>query len=164
MAEQTPLTLTVVSDIHYYSKKTGTSGKAYEAANAKSQKLLAECPEVLEAAFRQIAKDDRSDIVLVSGDTTNNGEVESHRECIALLNTLKEAGKRVYVITATHDYQDSGETDGYVGDEKVKAPALHREELWELYRPFGPDEAIAVHRESMSYIVQLAEVSAFCAE
>ena len=50
MAEQTPLTLTVVSDIHYYSKKTGTSGKAYEAANAKSQKLLAECPEVLEAA------------------------------------------------------------------------------------------------------------------
>ena len=79
MAEQTPLTLTVVSDIHYYSKKTGTSGKAYEAANAKSQKLLAECPEVLEAAFRQIAKDDRSDIVLVSGDTTNNGEVESHR-------------------------------------------------------------------------------------
>ena len=157
MAEQTPLTLTVVSDIHYYSKKTGTSGKAYEAANAKSQKLLADCPEVLEAAFRQIAKDDRSDIVLVSGDTTNNGEVESHRECIALLNTLKEAGKRVYVITATHDYQDSGETDGYVGDEKVKAPALHREELWELYRPFGPDEAIAVHRESMSYIVQLAE-------
>ena len=32
---------------------------------------------MLEAAFRQIAKDDRSDIVLVSGDTTNNGEVES---------------------------------------------------------------------------------------
>lgn len=157
MAEQVPLTLTVVSDIHYYSKKTGTSGKAYEAANAKSQKLLADCPEVLEAAFRQIAKDDRSDIVLVSGDTTNNGETESHRECIALLNTLKAAGKRVYVITATHDYQDSGETDGYVGDEKVKVPALHREELWELYRPFGPDEAIAVHRESMSYIVQLAE-------
>lgn len=158
MAEkQAPLTLTVVSDIHYYSKKIGVSGKAYNIANAKSQKLLAECPEVLEAAFRQIAKDDRSDIVLVSGDTTNNGEAESHRECIELLNTLKAAGKRVYVITATHDYQESGETDGYVGDEKIKVPALRREELWELYRPFGPDEAIAVHRESMSYIVQLAE-------
>ena len=158
MAEQqAPLTLAVVSDIHYYSKKTGVSGKAYETANAKSQKLLADCPEVLEAAFHQIAKDDRSDIVLVSGDTTNNGEVESHRECIALLNRLKAAGKRVYVITATHDYQDSGETDGYQGDQKVKVPALRREELWELYRSFGPDEAIAVHRESMSYIVQLAD-------
>ena len=43
------------------------------------------------------------------------------------------------------------------GRRKGQAPALHREELWELYRPFGPDEAIAVHRESMSYIVQLAE-------
>lgn len=158
MAEQqAPLTLAVVSDIHYYSKKTGVSGKAYETANAKSQKLLADCPEVLEAAFHQIAKDDRSNIVLVSGDTTNNGEVESHRECIALLNRLKAAGKRVYVITATHDYQESGETDGYQGDQKIKAPALRREELWELYRSFGPDEAIAVHRESMSYIVQLAE-------
>lgn len=158
MAEQqAPLTLAVISDIHYYSKKTGVSGKAYEQANAKSQKLLADCPEVLEAAFRQLAKDDRSDIVLVSGDTTNNGEVESHRECIALLNELKAAGKRVYVITATHDYQASGETDGYAGDQKIKAPALRREELWELYRPFGPDEAIAVHRESMSYIIQLAE-------
>lgn len=158
MAEQqAPLTLAVVSDIHYYSKKTGVSGKAYETANAKSQKLLADCPEVLEAAFHQIAKDDRSDIVLVSGDTTNNGEVESHWECIALLNRLKAAGKRVYVITATHDYQDSGETDGYQGDQKVKVPALRRKELWELYRSFGPDEAIAVHRESMSYIVQLAD-------
>lgn len=158
MAEkQAPLTLTVISDLHYYSKKTGVSGKAYEAANAKSQKLLADCPEVLEAAFRQIAKDGRSDIVLISGDTTNNGEVESHRECVALLHELKAAGKRVYVITATHDYQDSGETDGYAGDQKVKVPALRREELWELYRPFGPDEAIAVHRESMSYIAQLAD-------
>ena len=137
MAEQTPLTLTVVSDIHYYSKKTGTSGKAYEAANAKSQKLLAECPEVLEAAFRQIAKDDRSDIVLVSGDTTNNGEVESHRECIALLNTLKEAGKRVYVITATHDYQDSGETDGYVGDERSRRPPCIGKSYGSCIAPLG---------------------------
>lgn len=158
MAEKkAPLTLTVISDIHYYSKKTGVSGKAYELDNAKSQKLLADCPEVLQAAFRQIAKDGRSEIVLVSGDMTNNGEVESHRECIALLQELKAAGKRVYVITATHDYQDSGETDGYSGDEKIKVPALRRGELWELYRPFGPDEAIAVHRESMSYIVQLAD-------
>ena len=161
MAEQTPLTLTVVSDIHYYSKKTGTSGKAYEAANAKSQKLLAECPEVLEAAFRQIAKDDRSDIVLVSGDTTNNGEVESHRECIALLNTLKEAGKRVYVITATHDYQDSGETDGYVGDEKVKAPALHMGAVSPLWAGRGDRRAPGEHE---LHCPTGGGVSAFCAE
>lgn len=154
---QKPLYLTVISDIHYYSKKTGVSGKAYDFANAKSQKLLADCPEVLEAAFRQIAKDQRSEIVLLSGDTTNNGEVDSHRECLALLRRLKDAGKRVYVLTSTHDYQESGETEGYAGDEKIQVPALRREELWELYRPFGPDEALAVHRESMSYIVQLAE-------
>ncbi len=26
-----------------------------------------------------------------------------------------------------------------------------------MYKEFGPDEAIAVHRDSMSYVVQLAD-------
>ena len=30
-----PLTVTVITDTHYYSKKLGTSGTAYETANNK---------------------------------------------------------------------------------------------------------------------------------
>ena len=67
-----PLTLTVLTDTHYYSKENGTNGKAYDFANLKSQKLLAECPEVLFEAFKQIENDSESDIVLISGDVTNN--------------------------------------------------------------------------------------------
>ena len=32
-----PLTVTVITDTHYYAKSTGISGAAYETANAKSQ-------------------------------------------------------------------------------------------------------------------------------
>lgn len=153
-----PLTLTVITDTHYYSEKIGTSGKAYDTANAKSQKLLVGSRELLEAAFLQIKKDGRTDIVLLSGDTTNNGERDSHLEFTEMLRDLKRSGKRVYVLTATHDYQEEGWTWGYnSGDERVKVPALKREELFDLYREFGPDEAIAVHRKSMSYIIQLAD-------
>ncbi|MFQ7115418.1 MAG: hypothetical protein ACLRPJ_03830 [Acutalibacteraceae bacterium] len=53
---KTPLTVTVITDTHYYSKKTGTKGKAYDAANAKSQKLLKYSEELLRAAFKQIKK------------------------------------------------------------------------------------------------------------
>lgn len=152
-----PLTVTVITDTHYYAKSTGTEGKAYEAANTKSQLLLKYSAELLDAAFRQIKADKRTDIVLISGDTTSNGEYDSHREFIEMLRDLKAAGKRVYVITATHDYQDDGQTNSYVGDEKVKIPAAKREELYDMYREFGPDEALSVHRDSMSYVVQLQE-------
>ena len=102
-------------------------GKAYDAANTKSQLLLKDAPALLDAAFRQIKADKRTDIVLLSGDTTSNGDYDSHKEFIAMLRDLKAAGKRVYVITATHDYQDDGQTTAYRDDEKIKIPAAKRE-------------------------------------
>ena len=152
-----PLTVTVITDTHYYSKKLGTSGEAYEIANNKSGVLLAESREMLEAAFTQIAEDTRTDIVLLSGDTTSNGDYDSHHEFIDMLRGLKEKGKRVYVLTATHDYQWEGTHHRYEGSERVTIPAAKREELFDMYKEFGPDEALAVHEESMSYIIQLAD-------
>ena len=152
-----PLTVTVITDTHYYSKKLGVSGEAYEIANNKSGILLAESREMLEAAFTQIANDTRTDIVLLSGDTTSNGDFDSHKEFIEMLRDLKSKGKRVYVLTATHDYQWDGAHHRYEGSEKVTIPAAKREELYDMYKEFGPDEALAVHEESMSYIVQLEE-------
>ncbi len=152
-----PLTVTVITDTHYYSKNLGTSGVAYEIANNKSGVLLAEAAEMLEAAFTQIAKDTRTDIVLLSGDTTSNGDLDSHREFIEMLRDLKSKGKKVYVLTATHDYKGDGTHHKYVGDERVPTPAAKREELYDMYKEFGPDEAFAVHRQSMSYIIQLQD-------
>lgn len=152
-----PLTVTVITDTHYYSKKLGTSGAAYEIANNKSGVLLAESREMLEAAFSQIAKDERTDIVLLSGDTTSNGDYDSHHEFIEMLRDLKSKGKRVYVLTATHDYKWDGTHHKYVKDERVTIPAAKREELYDMYKEFGPDEALAVHRQSMSYIIQLQD-------
>lgn len=152
-----PLTITVLSDVHHYSIKSGTSGKAYDAANAKSQKLLSESGDVLRATFDKIASDKSNDIVLVSGDITNNGELTAHEEIIEMFNDLKAKGKRVYVITATHDFRDNGVTDAYDGDNKITTPTATRAMLYDMYRSFGPDEAIAVHRDSMSYVVQLCE-------
>ena len=152
-----PLTLTVLTDTHYYSKENGTSGKAYDFANLKSQKLLAESPEVLAEAFRQIKNDTESEIVLISGDVTNNGELNSHAGFISMLRDLKAKGKKVYVITATHDFREGGVTNGYDGDNVYDVPTARRSMLFDMYREFGPDEALDVHLPSMSYVVQLAE-------
>lgn len=152
-----PLTVYVLTDTHYYSKKIGTSGEAYEFDNLKSQKLLANCAEVLSAAFKQISEDKDNNIVLISGDVTNNGELESHEEFIEMLREFRKQGKKVYVITATHDFRGGGKTHAYRGDKKIEIPAATRDMLFDMYREFGPDEALSVHRQSMSYIVQLCD-------
>ncbi len=152
-----PLTIQFVTDTHYYSRKGGTEGKAYERAEAKSQKIIKDSDLVIKRAFDMLVEDDSTDIVVLSGDTTRDGEIESHKEIIEMLRDLKRRGKRVYVITATHDFRPGGVADGYQGDEVVKVPAVeNRHDLWDMYYEFGPNEAIATFEQSLCYVVQLA--------
>ena len=151
-----PLKINIISDIHYYSHKTGITGKGFEKENAKTPNDLYNCEKILSSLMQQLAEDE-CEIVLVSGDVTTQAELEAHEGVIELLRSLRKAGKRVYVITATHDFHGDGMTRRYEGDEAVRVPSAVREELWDMYREFGPDEAISVHRDSMSYVVQLCD-------
>ena len=152
-----PLKIQFITDTHYYSRKGGTEGKAYEKAESKSQKVIKDSDLVIKAGFDMLCEDTSTDIVVLAGDTTRDGEIESHKEFIEMLRDLKKCGKRVYVITATHDYRDGGVADGYDGDNQIKVPAIEeRHDLWDMYYEFGPNEAISTHPDSMSYVVQLA--------
>lgn len=152
-----PLKVQFITDVHYYSTKLGTHGKAYDKMESKSQMVIKDSPLVIKRAFDMLCEDTSTDIVLLSGDTTHDGEIQSHEEFIEMLRDLKKRGKRVYVITATHDYQDNGIAYACEGDERVEVPAVgDRHDLWDMYYEFGPNEAIAVHKESMCYVVQLA--------
>lgn len=147
--------LTVITDTHYYSPLTGTCGKAYENALMKSQKLLNGSREVLQSAFEMIKSDTTSDHVLIAGDVTNDGEEAAHTEFREMLRALKKSGKKVYVITATHDYKEKCKK--YDGDHIKEMPGLKRDELFEFYKEFGPEDAICVNQKYMSYIVQLPD-------
>ncbi len=152
-----PLKIQFITDLHYYSRKGGTEGTAYEKAEAKSQKIIKDSDLVIKAGFDILCEDTSTDIIVLAGDTTKDGEIESHKEFIEMLRDLKKRGKRVYVITATHDYREGGVTDGYDGDKKIQVPAVeNRHDLWDMYYEFGPEEAIATFEKSLCYVVQLA--------
>ena len=152
-----PLKIQFITDLHYYSRKIGTEGKAYEKAESKSQKVIKDSDLVIKRGFDMLCEDTSTDIVVLSGDTTRDGEIESHKEFIEMLYDLKKRGKRVYVITATHDYRGGGVAPGYDGDNEIEVPAVEdRHDLWKMYYDFGPSEAIAVHEDQMCYVVQLA--------
>lgn len=152
-----PLKIQFITDTHYYSRKGGTEGAAYDKAESKSQKIIKDTDLVLKAGFDMLCEDASTDIVVLAGDTTRDGEIESHKEFIEMLRDLKKRGKRVYVITATHDFRDGGVADGYDGDETIQVPAVeNRHDLWDMYYEFGPNEAIATFEKSLCYVVQLA--------
>ena len=156
-SKNAPLKVQIITDPHYYSRTIGTEGKAYKKAESKSQKVIKDSDLVIDTAWDMLCEDTSTDIVLLAGDTTKDGEIASHQEFIEKLRELKSRGKRVYVITATHDYQDDGLADGYKGDDKIKVPAATRDMLWKMYYEFGPSEAISYHLPSMSYVVQLCD-------
>lgn len=141
----------LVTDTHHY-------GSCFEydlEKNRGDQQCRAETGAILDSAFDLIANDKTADILLVAGDVTCNGEKESHLELIEKLNRLKAAGKRIYLITATHDYND--EPKPIIKATGEKAGPTKREELPGLYRDFGMSEALSVHEESFCYSVKLME-------
>lgn len=152
-----PLKIQFITDLHYYSRKCGTEGAAYDKAEAKSQKIIKDSDLVIKAGFDILCEDTSTDIVVLAGDTTKDGEIDSHKEFIEMLRDLKKRGKRVYVITATHDYREEGYTNGYEGDHNIQVPTVaNRHDLWDMYYEFGPNEAIATFEKSLCYVVQLA--------
>lgn len=149
-----PLDLVVFTDTHYYSNKLGIDTPSYKKYDATNQKAVKNSPQIISAAFAQIAKSECKNIIFC-GDATCDGDYDSHLEFIKLLYALKKCGKRVFAITSTHDYQDNGKTACYTGDKKTFISAPERTELFKMYKNFGPDDAFSVFE--MSYAAELDE-------
>ena len=146
--------LLLITDTHYFAEKLGCRGDAYREFMKYEQKCFAETQAINEAAFRFLNGTDLADTVLIAGDLSFNGEKESHLGFIELLKDLKAHGKRVFVITAGHDWKDHPFAFDETG--RLEPEGTKREELFDLYYEYGFKDAIAVDRENLSYVAQLA--------
>lgn len=138
----------LVTDTHHYAYKS------LGFSDHEDQKCLNETGAIIDAVIEKFIAQDEINIILIAGDLTNNGERASHAEFIEKLRRLKAAGKKVYVITATHDYglRELNESET-VENDSGKA---YRSELREMYYDFGFNEAIAEYTDPMSYVAQIA--------
>lgn len=150
-----PFRFFVVTDTHYFENDLGASGEAYEKRSATDQKCIAETGAIIDAGFSQLLEDHDTQTVLIPGDLIFNGEKESHRGFLKKLQRLQANGKKIYLITAKHDFNDA--PVGYVGDHEVPVEGTAREELYALYYEFGFSTAISEHRRTLSYVAQLAD-------
>lgn len=148
----------VMADPHFFDTALGCSGKEYEEFMHYEQKCFAETESINKSVFEFLKKADEADIVLIAGDLSFNGEKKSHEGFIKLLYDLKNSGKKIYVVTADHDFKWKRE-DTFAFSENGRYSPEHteREELTELYRDFGFGDAIAIDKQHLSYVAQLSD-------
>lgn len=151
------LSFYLVTDTHYYDSSFKASGSAYESRSMTDQKCVAETSAIIDAGFEKLAADKDTEIILIPGDLVYRGEYQSHIGFRERLYKLKNQGKRIYLITARHDYCEDGEPVEFEGDKLIPVKGMPREELRDFYKDFGFDESISEHYESMSYVVQLQQ-------
>lgn len=154
-----PLKFVVMTDTHYYSKRNWIAGNYNDLPPANDQLLRKYSEEIIKHTFEELIQDNETDIILISGDLTNNGEIKSHEEMRELLRKLKAGGKKIFVTTATHDYYNDY-MPAFVPDENgndVPVPQFTRDMLFDYYSEFGISNALSVHKESMSYVSQLTD-------
>ncbi len=149
-----PISFYLVTDTHYFENSLGPGGKAFENNMRTEQYFVKESSAIVKTTFERISKDTEADLVIIPGDLTKNGEKESHLSFIKELYALKEKGKRIFVITAGHDYNDSA----YVlqGDGPVPVEGASFDDLCEMYRDFGYGEALAIDEPTHSYVAEVA--------
>ncbi|HML83703.1 MAG TPA: metallophosphoesterase, partial [Bacteroidales bacterium] len=93
----------VISDLHIMDPSLlEADGVAFQTYLAYDRKMLRESVVISEAMIENvIAK--KPNILLVAGDLTKDGEKVSHEKVASLLQKVKDAGIKVYVICGNHD-------------------------------------------------------------
>ena len=150
-----PFKFFVITDTHYFAKSLSASGKPYEEFMDFEQKCYAETPYINDAVFDYLAKQTETDTILIAGDLSFNGEKASHEEFSALLKKVKDAGKKIYVVTAGHDIEQNPFEYNEEGRQHVEGVKFA--DLYDYYREFGYDDAISFYKENLSYVAQLAD-------
>ena len=147
-----PVKFYLLTDTHYFENDLGVEGKAFEDYMKKEQYFMKESSAIIKSTFEKIAKDTETDIVIIPGDLTKNGELESHKSFVKELYKLKESGKKIFVITAGHDY---GSAFAFKNDQWIDAEGTPFEILTDMYKDFGIGDALAVDEPTHSYVAQI---------
>ena len=145
----------VLTDPHFFDTDLGCSGPDYDDFMHYEQKCFAETESINNAVFKYLGETDSADTVIIVGDLTQNGERKSHEKFIKLLYDLKAKGKKVYLITADHDWK--GDPFAFGENGRYQPEGTKKEELITLYNDFGFADAIAVDEEHLSYVAQLSD-------
>lgn len=141
----------IATDPHYLSKDLTDRGKAYRNfIMAGDGKQLNYIEEIMDAFIYDI-KNQKPNVLIISGDLTNNGERESHLDFSEKLKIIQDSGTSVYVIPGNHDIKNPWAVK-FKGKKKHKVKTISDKDFAKIYGDFGYNDAISRDENSLSYL------------
>lgn len=157
ISAQQSLKIAVLSDTHYLSSKLATEGAALQNFESATGRNTKELHQVLSQVFSNL-QTYQPDILLISGDITNNGERDSHTDFVAILKSLANKGTRIFVVPGNHDVNVPN-AKAFVGDKPTPTSNISAQEFEQIYAPFGYGKAIRRDSASLSYLAELNDTT-----
>lgn len=144
------------SDLHYIAPSLTDGGAYYQRVlDSGDSKFMPEIEAITAAFFDEVIAA-HPDALLLTGDLTFNGAIISHEALIEKLHAVEAAGIPVLVQTGNHDVYNSYAASFY-GDSFSYVPSATSETFKTLYADFGPNEALSMDPDSLSYIYPLSD-------
>lgn len=127
----------VISDTHYYPLNYVSDCEDYNTYVGGDPKMLAESGSIIDSALAMI-KEDRPDLVLVSGDLTKDGEKQGHQDMAEKLRKIEnETDAKVFVINGNHDIYNYQDSCTFENGKKEQATTTTPKDFKEIYSEFG---------------------------
>lgn len=148
------LKLITATDLHYLAPSLTDKGEFFtQMLAAADGKVTYYCEELVEAFLAEVTEQ-KPDALILTGDLSFNGAVESHKALAEKLAAVEAAGVSVYVLPGNHDVYNHYAAR-FQGDSYDLVEPATAEDFARIYGDFGFDEAIARDGDSISYVAQL---------
>ena len=134
-ADTGTLKIAVMSDDHYLSPSMIRDTADYTTALNSDRKMFAESDAILRTMLDAV-RQDKPDVLLISGDLTKDGEQECHKALAKALQQLQRdvPGLKVYVINGNHDIRNADALNFNTADGKaVPATRTEPEDFKRIY-------------------------------
>jgi putative cell wall-binding protein len=144
--DQQTLQIAVLSDTHYLATALIKDTEDYERHLNSDRKMFTEGDAFLRALLSTV-RADKPDVLLICGDLTKDGELESHQELAGILEDFeKSTGVKVYVVPGNHDLNNSNGMNFNTSDSKaVPATRTSQEAYLQTYQNlvYGDETIVA---------------------
>ncbi|MBF2465645.1 metallophosphoesterase [Listeria welshimeri] len=145
------LSIIETTDVHYFAPSLTDNGAAFKQYVAAGDgKQLAYSDEITDA-FLEDVEAKKTDVLIISGDLTNNGEKTSHEELAKKLAQVEKAGTQVFVVPGNHDINNPWARK-FEKDKQLPTDTITPTDFSKIYGDFGYKDAISSDDFSLSYL------------
>lgn len=148
-----PVRLFVTTDLHYLSKSLIQNEQMFDSLTQYDGKLTKYSDQILEALVQQTIKK-KPNALIICGDLTFNGEMQSLLEIKEPLRYVQSQGIPVFVIPGNHDI-DYAHAMAFTEDGIVPVPNISQGQFKSDMKEFGYQQAVSCDASSFSYMVHL---------